>query len=212
MPTTAHRSQPRQTNARPWKLLDCLPAQGEWSEDDYLALDSLTEESRTIELSDGTLEFLPPSTKTHQLIVAFLFEALRAFTKGKKIGEVYFSGRRIKLGNLQIRYPDIVFVAQEHVNRSEEQYVIIPDMVMEVVSSGKKDRDRDYQEKLCLYAHAGILEYWIIDPKTGVIQVLVLQGKEYMPHGKYRKGQQAGSYVLDGFEVDVSEVLAGAKM
>ena len=212
MPTTAHRSQPRKSGSRPWKLLDCLPAQGEWSEDDYLALDSLTEESRTIELSDGYLEFLPMPTRTHELIVMFLFEALRAFTKGKKIGEVYFSGRRIKLGNLQIRYPDIVFVAQEHVNRSEEQYVIIPDMVMEVVSPGKKDRDRDYQEKLRRYAHAGIQEYWIVDPKTGVIQVLVLQGKEYMSHGKYRKGQQAGSYVLEGFEVDVSEVLAGAKM
>ena len=82
-----------------------MPAPGEWEEEEYLALDPLLEDARSVELVDGSLEFLPMPTKTHELIVAFLYEALRNFVRGKSLGEVYFSGRRVKLSGRLLRLP-----------------------------------------------------------------------------------------------------------
>jgi Uma2 family endonuclease len=41
-----------------------------------------------------------------------------------------------------------------------------PRLVVEVVSPGKKDRDRDYIAKRQQYAERGIPEYWLIDPEN----------------------------------------------
>ena len=39
-----------------------------------------------------------------------------------------------------------------------------PQLVIEVVSPGKKNRDRDYRYKRSQYQARGISEYWIVDP------------------------------------------------
>lgn len=39
-----------------------------------------------------------------------------------------------------------------------------PQLVVEVVSPGKKNRDRDYRYKRSQYQARGISEYWIVDP------------------------------------------------
>lgn len=40
-----------------------------------------------------------------------------------------------------------------------------PLLVLEVVSPGKRNRDRDYRFKRSEYAARGIAHYWIIDPQ-----------------------------------------------
>jgi len=210
MPTTTHRPQPRQLGKPVWELAEHFPPQGHWDESDYLALDSLVEDARSIELVDGQLEFLQVPTKMHELIVAFLYDALRAFVRGKKLGEVFFSGRRVKLWNLRIRAPDIVFLLAEHKTRSEDDYSIGADLVVEVVSPSKDDHQRDYKKRRD-YARAGISEYWIVDPQEQIITVFRLNGTKYEIDGKYKKGERATSFLLLGFEVDVSEALAGMK-
>ena len=208
MPATLHRKYEKPKLV---ELLDRLPTQGHWTEAEYLSLDGLIENQRSIELVDGALDFLPMPTGTHEAIVAFLYEALRAFTKDRKLGIVNFSGRRIKSWNLRVRLPDIIFLRAENRNRAQEDYIISPDLVMEVVSPTKDDRDRDYFKKRREYAKAGIPEYWIVDPQAKQITVLSLDGKTYKVHGKFVKGQKAASFELIGFEVDVTEVLAGLK-
>jgi Uma2 family endonuclease len=60
------------------------------------------------------------------------------------------------------------------------------------------------------YAQAGIPEYWIVDPREGVITVLRLEGDEYAEHGRFGAGQVASSHLLPGFVVAVDEVWAAA--
>ena len=60
---------------------------------------------------------------------------------------------------------------------------------------------------------AGIAEYWIVDPKTETILVLVLDGAEYLIHGEYSPGMRGNVLVLlPTFAVDVAAVFdAGSK-
>jgi len=47
-------------------------------------------------------------------------------------------------------------------------------LVVEVVSPGKKNEDRDYRYKRSEYAARGVAEYWIIDPIKSQVMILTL--------------------------------------
>ncbi|MEG4633573.1 Uma2 family endonuclease [Microcoleus sp. AR_TQ3_B6] len=48
-----------------------------------------------------------------------------------------------------------------------------PALVVEVVSPGKVNEDRDYRYKRSEYAARGIPEYWIVDPGQAKVTVLM---------------------------------------
>jgi Uma2 family endonuclease len=48
-----------------------------------------------------------------------------------------------------------------------------PALVVEVVSPGKVNEDRDYRYKRSEYAARGIPEYWIVDPSQAKVTVLI---------------------------------------
>ena len=55
-------------------VLDLLPRQGGWSDEDYLWLTNHT--NRLIEFTDGLVEVLPMPTEEHQLILVHLFRRI----------------------------------------------------------------------------------------------------------------------------------------
>ena len=67
-----------------WEVATLFPNQGQWSEEEYLALNT----NRLVEYSDGCLEFLPMPTLSHQLIMLFLYEALKAHVSAQDLGSV----------------------------------------------------------------------------------------------------------------------------
>lgn len=196
-----------------WEVARWFPAQGHWTERDYLNLESVCGHSIRAELSRGRLEVLPVPTQTHQLIILFMVYILDAFSQAHAPGVVLFSGIRVRLkGRKQngFREPDVVYMKAEHAARQHDAYWEGADLVMEVVSGDPEDRERDLVVKPKENAAAGIPEYWIIDPEQQVVRVLTLAGKTYRLHGDFRAGDQAGSVLLPGFTVAVADVWAAA--
>lgn len=188
-----------------WEIARLFPTQGDWTEDDYFALDT---GNQLVELSDGFLEVLPMPTMTHQWIIIFLLEQLKAFAY-PKLGLVMFTGLRVRLWPGKIRDPDVAFMLKANRHRAQEKVWEGADLVMEVVSPDPESRRRDLKEKRAEYARAGISEYWIVDPKLKQITVLRLRGKKYEVFGEYKKGQTAESYLLPGFSVDMDAAFTG---
>ncbi len=185
-----------------WDVAHLFPAQGHWSEEEYLALDT----NRLVEYSHGRLEVLPMPTQSHQLIARILFKLLEAFVERRGLGTVLFAPFRIQLWPGKYREPDIVFMMAEHDDRRGEQYWQGADLVVEIVSPD--DRRRDLEIKRHEYALAGIPEYWIVDPQTRRIIVLTLDGDRYKVHGEFGPDDRANSVLLQGFEVEVDEVFS----
>ena len=52
-------------------------------------------------------------------------------------------------------------------------------LVVEVVSPGAEQIERDYTDKAIEYQNTGIPEYWIVDPIRKKITVLVLKDGSY---------------------------------
>lgn len=186
-----------------WEIAELFPAQGEWTEAEYLGLQT----NRLIELSDGRLEFLPMPTTLHQLVVDFLFSALKAFVVPRGLGLPLFAPLRMRLWTGKFREPDILFMLKDHQDRVGK-YWGPADLVMEVVSPKNVDHDR--RTKRIEYAAARIPEYWIVDVIARHVLVLVLDNDEYVVHGQFVAGQSATSKLLDGFSVNVDDILAVA--
>jgi Uma2 family endonuclease len=89
------------------------------------------------------------------------------------------------------RYPDLVVLRPEHLDLMGRRLTITMDMpppqlVMEVVSPGKSNRNRDYINKRVQYAAISVPEYWLVDPKNQTVTVLELQGNHYREVGTFQ--------------------------
>lgn len=151
-----------------------------------------------------------PSLK-HQRIVKWLLRRVDDFVLPQKLGEAAMAPLPVRLFRGQIREPDIMFFEARRVLDAETRPLDGADLVMEVPSRGRKNRERDLEIKRREYAKAKIPEYWIVDPTTKTITVLTLSGKTYKVHGVFKEGDEATSKLLKGFKVAVSEVFAAGE-
>jgi Uma2 family endonuclease len=190
-----------------WDVALLFPSQGDWSEFEYLCLDT----ARLVELIDGNLKVLPMPTISHQAIVVFLLEILKAFVTERQLGKVLIAPLPLLVRDKTFREPDVVCFSDDHVMPPDNKYLQGANLVVEVVSPDDESHDRDYREKRADYADVGIPEYWIVDPQTQRITVLVLEGRQYRIHGEFAPRQQATSVLLSGFGVQVSDVLAAGQ-
>jgi Uma2 family endonuclease len=190
-----------------WAVAHLFPPQGEWSEEEYLALPG----NRLVEFSEGVVEVLPVPTTSHHFLVAYLYGLLLGFASARHLGTVLFAPLRVQLWRGKFREPDIVFMLKEHADRIREDFWAGADLVMEVVSDDEDDRRRDLETKRREYARAGIPEYWIVDPRERQITVLRLAGKRYAVHGTFTPGTVASSHLLQGFDLDVREAFGRAR-
>ena len=121
-----------------------------WADEDTLA-----------EWVDGEAMMYTPASKRHQDIGGFLYEVLRAYARPRRLGEVVQAPFQMKLEHgLE---PDLLFVAQEHLERLKETYLDGPaDLVVEIISPESLERDRG--AKFAEYEAGGVAEYWLLDP------------------------------------------------
>lgn len=186
-------------------LPELVPSQGGWDEEEYLWLTDRS--NRLIEFTDGYIEVLPMPTRKHQTILRLLIFAFLGHLQPRG-GNALFVPFRLRLSQGKFREPDLLALLDTHDARSQERYWLGADLVLEVVSADKPERD--LVEKRREYAEAGIPEYWIVNPFTETITVLVLRAgradEGYAEHGIFGRGERATSSLLAGFDVDVDAV------
>jgi len=188
---------------RAWKnfLVNILPPQGAWTEEQYLAFTDHT--NRLIEFTDGRLEPLPMPTDRHQCILAYLFKAFDKFIE-PRAGKVHFSGLRLRIRVEKFREPDLLLLLSAKDPRRQNRFWTGADLALEVVSRDKPSRD--LIDKRGDYAEGGVPEYWIVNPEDESILVLRIEGGMYAEAGTFKRGESAASVLLSGFAVDVDAV------
>jgi Uma2 family endonuclease len=197
----------RPVRGRPtWEIAYLFPDQGDWDESEYLSLGT----NHLIEFDNGCIEVLPMPTLYHQFMVKFLFTALNGFVAAHAKGEVLFAPLPVRLWKAKYREPDIVYLRPERIRNVRGQPEGA-DLVIEVVSEGPENRERDFVKKRQDYARAGIMEYWIVDPEEHRITVLALEGQTYHVHGEFGRGSQATSRLFPKFTINVDEVFAAGQ-
>jgi Uma2 family endonuclease len=145
---------------------------------EYLAYDDGTD--ARYELVDGELVEMPPESDRNNLISLYLLSEFLKFVPIELIR--HKDTELVVIGNrTRVRLPDLMILTQELYNAiaSSKRATITPDMpspamVVQVVSPGKVNEDRDYRYKRSEYAARGIPEYWIVDADKARITLLTL--------------------------------------
>lgn len=186
-------------------LSELLPTQGGWDEEEYLWLTDRS--NHLIEFTDGYIEVLPMPTRKHQKILRLLIYTFLGHLQPRG-GDVLFAPFRLRLRQGKLREPDLLALLDKDDQRSQERYWTGADLVLEVVSPDKPERD--LVEKRREYAEAGIPEYWIVNPFDETITVLTSgndpTATRYAEHSIFGRGQRATSPLLAGFGVAVDAV------
>lgn len=193
-----------------WRIALFYPAQGSWSESDYLNLSG----GPLVEFDNGCIEVLELPTKEHQRLAQFIFLIIRDFIIGKHPGEVFMAPLPMRLWEGKFREPDVLFVRPERPElRTDDQhsYPVGADLVVEIVSDGEQNRRRDFEAKRTDYARGGIPEYWILDPENEALLILHLNGDQYEVASELYRGDLATSIELPNLQVDMNQWLDAAQ-
>ncbi|MGL4499366.1 MAG: Uma2 family endonuclease [Planktothrix sp.] len=174
---------------------------------EYLQYDDNSE--KLCELFNGELVEMPPESGLNFQIANRLFLVFALI-----LGTDRVRGHGLELevrGEPKNRYPDLTIIREEHIQLLSKRNTILlsmspPLLVIEVVSPGEIQRDRDYIAKKLQYQDCGIPEYWIVDPQTQTILVLELTGDTYREIGNFTNDDLVTSPRLKELNLKVSEV------
>lgn len=177
--------------------------------EEYLDYDDGTD--NVYELFNGKLIEVPPESGLNVGIAAFLFAQFLPF-----VGHLRVRPHGLELevrGEPRNRFPDLTIIREEHIEQLRRRNTIRlsmapPLLVVEVVSPGALQRDRDYVAKLGQYAAIAIPEYWIVDPETQEISVCSLIDGSYDVIG-FRENDRIQSQleILQSLQLTAEEIL-----
>jgi Uma2 family endonuclease len=158
---------------------------------DYLAWsdDPANFREGRFELVHGELVAVPPESEPNNWIARCLMFALansgQIPLRQIVIHSLELQVPVLKPGDSANRYPDLVVLREEHIALTQKRLTITLDMppprlVVEVLSPGKKNRERDLVRKRDQYAARCIPEYWLVDPEAETVAILVWENGAYL--------------------------------
>jgi Uma2 family endonuclease len=167
--------------------------------EDYMSWD----EDVRCELIDGLLyNSIYPSPK-HQRILMNLVTEIGIFLRGKKC-RVYPAPFNVRIKGFTRRdtvlEPDLSVICDSS-KVDDKGCKGAPDMIVEILSPSNRNHDRF--TKFNLYRHAGVKEYWIVDPDDRTVEKNILRSGKYTVE-KFSGTDVIDVYVLDGCKIDMN--------
>lgn len=182
------------------------PEQGMWTYSDYSAL---PDNGSHYEVVSGVLYMTPAPSWSHQEVVFEIASYLRNYVRNTGLGGVFVAPVDVELAPDVVFQPDVVVLLKSSRNKLQGNHIVgAPDLVVEVVSPGSATYDR--YEKNVSYAQARIPEYWIADPATKTVEVLILEGIKYSASGIFQGKALLPSKIVPGLNVPVERFFESA--
>lgn len=161
------------------------------------------------ELLDGELVKKKAPSPRHQLILADLYDQVKAFVRQQlQPGKVLFAPVDVFLDENSAPQPDLVYLAPDKLSLLTNDGIVgSPMLVIEVISPSSIYRDR--VTKKGLYERFGIQEYWLVDPADNFIEIYGLTEGQYklLSAASVEEGQLL-SGVLPGFVPDLTALFS----
>lgn len=170
-------------------------------------LDSCPDDNNRYELIDGELFVSRAPGIPHQRVLNNLQIALGNYLKDNPVG-IIVPGAGAIFSDYDAVIPDLVFVRNERWSEvvSNNKFTAGLDLVIEILSSGKENRDRDLLVKRQLYAKYGIKEYWVVDSENRSVEVYKLDVNRLQSVATFRDSEEIASELLPDFRLSVSAV------
>jgi Uma2 family endonuclease len=170
-------------------------------------LDAMPDDGNRYEAIEGELFVSKAPGLTHQGVSGELTTDLIIYLRRNPIGRVWTTPGVI-FSQISGVIPAIVYVSNERLAEiaSDERVTGAPDLVIEIVSPGIPNAQRDRVVKKQLYGKYAVTEYWLVDLVSRVIEVYTLRDGVLDPAATYSGRDELVSSLLPGFTCKVEDI------
>jgi len=133
----------------------------------------MPDDGKRYEVVEGKLYVSKQPSWHHQYACGEIHGALREWSKRSGLGVANLAPGLIFAEDDDVA-PDVVWVRRDRLSTvlgEDGKLHSAPDLVIEVLSPGWSNEQRDRQAKLKLYSRRGVQEYWIVDWRRPQVEV-----------------------------------------
>lgn len=180
------------TNQIRWTVQDLEVMPDDWGQKRY-------------ELIDGELFVTRAPHRRHQSVASKLNIRLGNWTEETGMGEVLQTPGLVFTESDAV-IPDLVWASNERLANGMDHaghFVVAPELVVEVLSAGAENEQRDKTAKLKLYSRYGVQEYWIANWRLKSIEVHRRQDAQLQQVEVLFVGDTLTSPLFSGFECSI---------
>ena len=107
--------------------------------------------------------------------------------------------------------PDVVWASQARLDRGIDEaghFTIAPELIVEILSSGAQNEQRDKSVKLKLYSKYGVQEYWIVNWQLQTLEIYRRTEAQLQLVATLLAGDTLTSPILPGFIVEIDRLFS----
>jgi Uma2 family endonuclease len=164
----------------------------------------------TYEIIDGDLFVTRSPHRMHQKIIGKIHTALDVWLVDFGLGEPII-GPGVILSDADNIIPDLVWVTNERLAAIQDEaghLTGLPELLVEVLSSGSQNISRDREAKLKLYSIWGAQEYWIADRFSQRLEIYRREDTRLALFATLISADTLTSPLLPGFSYPVRSIFS----
>lgn len=162
------------------------------------------------EIINGELYVSKAPHSNHQIVSGQIYVLLKTWSRQAVSGKAIFTPGVI-FSNDDNVIPDVMWISDTRLAIPLDEgghFQIAPDLVIEVLSPGNENENRDREVKRELYSRQNVLEYWVIDWQNKQVEVYrpdpAIQALELV--ATLGEGDSLQSPLLHGFNCQIIDI------
>lgn len=163
--------------------------------------------SRRYEIIDGELFVTRAPNWKHQEVCINVGTLLKLWSNQSGLGRVAVNPGIIFSESDSV-IPDVVWASHARLERLLDEaghLTAAPELIVEVLSSGKDNERRDKEIKLKLYSVRGVFEYWIVNVEEQAVEIYRRENAALKQAATLYQQDEPTSPNLPGFSCRVSQ-------
>jgi Uma2 family endonuclease len=173
--------------------LDAMPDDGGW---------------KRYEIIDGELFVTRAPHIQHQDAAGQLYLCLQNWSKATGLGKAFSTPGVIFSPNDAV-IPDLVWISKDRLAVGLDDaghLTVAPEIVVEILSAGETNEQRDKEVKLKLYSLYGVQEYWIVNWRLKTLDIYRRHNAQLQRVNTLLDGDILSSPLLPGLAVAIADI------
>lgn len=188
---------PMVTNPLPWTVndLELMPDDGGW---------------KRYEIINGDLFMTRAPHIRHQSAAGKIHIRLELWSEETGLGSA-FQAPGVIFSPTDAVIPDVVWVSQDRLASGIDKaghLIVAPELIVEILSPGEQNEQRDREFKLKLYSIHGVREYWIVNWQLQTLEVYRREEAQLRLVSTLMVGNSLTSPLLPDFQLPVTQIFA----
>lgn len=168
----------------------------------------MPDDGKRYEIIEGELYVSRQPSAEHQFTCGQLFRFLQEWSERAGLGVALTAPGLIFADDDDVA-PDVVWISYGRLAHALDQAGHLhtaPELVIEVLSPGKANEQRDREAKLKLYSRRGVQEYWIVDWMRRLVEVYRREQAALQQSVTLYAQDRLESTLLPGFSCQVAKL------